>query len=256
MNLLGCSQNSPDKLANIFFKKLNIKPKTLKFVSSADVLPESPDHKYYFFLTPFAVKRSLSVINSEVYKGTIGVVFSCPVDLYPYEGITPLDYLEATDLHIDAFNYIGMRRSLLKQGDSTITFETHNYLDKVLTKVRSSKSILTKLMSFVYTMPSSTHQKPVKELACSWLNSGQGDGDLKIRMDKLSKQVHLSDKQKQRFLDILLSEDASLYKNALIKCLNITDVDAEPFYRVVNKFKVSAYELRYVKAVCSKLKDR
>jgi hypothetical protein len=146
--------------------------------------------------------------------------------------------------------------NLLEGPDTIVSFSRKKYAEVVQEKIESFTGILTQFMTFIYTMPSATHQKPVKELACTWWASKQDTDELRNRLSSLVKTVPLSDKQQKRFLDLVLSPSALIYKEALQEAKVLESYNSAEFTNIAAKYAVSAYEMRYVLAIGKTVSNR
>lgn len=58
-------------------------------------------------------------------------------------------------------------------------------------------SLFHKLMTYIYTLPSKTHQKPLTHLVCAWIQSGKPLSDLDDMLDELSSKIKISTKLRE-----------------------------------------------------------
>lgn len=247
MRLIGSAYHSPDYIC-VQLKKHGVGPSSFSFLRPGNKLPKKSSKTHFVFLGTHAVRSNLGTLNSKRYVGKIGIVCDSPIELCAFKGIVPLDYSESDDVHVDGFTLDELDLKTFEGPDIRVAYEPRDLVQDVVEKVQSFTGILTSLMTFVYTLPSATHQKPVKELACAWLCGTDNENVLKDRIVRL-RECPMSDKQKQRLLDILLSEPATVYKRALAEARKIDSLDGDDFGRVVSKYEVSAYEMRYILSV-------
>lgn len=252
MIIFGAANHSPDFILVYLKKKLRVKEDRILFVSSETRLSNKKNpFSFYVFLNTKALRRNLKVVNKMDSKG---IVCAPPIELNNFKNLIPLDFEESESPHLEAFLLDSINRKLLRQKKhAEVTYSPIDYPMVVQDKVESFTGILTSFMTFVYTMPSSSHQKPVKELACKWLVDGGTLEELEERLASLTKDVYLTDKQKARFLSLLGSESALAYKNALQEAKQYS-IDSIDFRNIADKHSVSAYEMRYMISVVKALR--
>lgn len=246
---LGVINHSPDFMLSRLRKRLK-----LRYAECFTVVDELPEEKakLLVFLNTFSFRNAIPILNTPKYDKTICVVHGSPMELHNFN-TTPFDYALSEDIHLDGFVFTPFNVNALTQ-NITIKYAKYDFLKEVLDKVQSFTGILTQLMTFVYTMPKSTHQKPIKELACMWLAHNENEAQLDERITKALNYTPLHDKQIKRLKAILISPNAELYKKAIKATMVVKDMDSDEFVRIVSSFKVSAYEIRYIRSVTKNLK--
>lgn len=251
MRTIGVTDHAPDKVALMFRDKLGVDPSDVMFLLG-ERLPKKTRKTYVFFLDSNTFRLNLNKVNSQHYRDKVGVVFGSPLALKDFEGIKFADFQESFDEHINAFEIgFNLNKPDVKTYDVEVHHSQEDYGTKVIRKLESFTGILTQFMTFVYTMPSSTHQKPVKEMACNWLVGNTNEKDLKRKVDYLCLDCPLSDKQIERLMYLLTSESARTYKAALQEAKLLSNRNGPEFVDIVNRYKVSGYELRYVLSIAS-----
>ncbi len=254
MRVFGSANHSPDFLIRYLYRKLNVPLDSILIVSSGDTLARKTNNTHFIFLGSAALRRNLDTVNSRKYNGKVGIVCASPLHLHEFDAVLPLDYSESDNPHLDAFELGPIARRAFNMADVKVRYEKRDYTDVVQAKVESFTGILTQFMTFVYTTPSATHQKPIKELACTWLVSGEDHKVLVDRLETLIKTVPLTDKQQAKFLSLMTSADAGTYGVALQEAKECESVDSTEFKAVASKYAVSAYEMRYILSVASTAK--
>lgn len=254
MRVYGVCNHSPDYVY-VWLKK-QFKIDSIQILAEAELLGDKPTKKVIFFLTHLSLRRNLPKINSKPYDNCVGVVFSNPVDISTYSGVEPLDFSLSKDIHIDAFilEDLCIARFIVEKSTVKIERNKINYLDLIMQHVRSFDSLLNPLMTFIYTLPSFTHQKPIKEILCRWLYSSESNDDLEKTLSDKSVSIPLTEKQRARLRDIMNSELSSKYKRALNKYKKSKVKDEKLIKELVDEFNVSAYELRYIISISTKTK--
>lgn len=246
---LGVINHSPDFMLSRLRKRLKLRYDDCFIV--ADALPEERA-KLLVFLNTFSFRNAIPVLNTPEYDKVVCVVHGSPMDLYCFN-LHPFDYTLAADIHLDGFVFTPFDLEALTK-PVVIKYVKKDFLKDVLDKVQSFTGILTQLMTFVYTLPRATHQKPIKELACLWFANNENEAQLDERIAKALHSTPMNEKQIKRFREILLSPNADLYKRAIRATLHVKDMDSDEFIRIVASFQVSAYEIRYIRSVTKNLK--
>lgn len=243
---LGIINHSPDFITHKFKQLLNLEDRD--FVICVGDLPKKRP-KVLIFISVALFRRHLEVLNSAKYVDVIVCVFSDPIKLLSFD-LIPFDYKVSEDIHIDAF--VLVKPTMTKLKDKQVKYERVDFLSQLLDKVQSFDGILTQFMSFIYTMPNATHQKPIKEMVCNWLISNESVADLNNRIAKIRIELKMTDKQVKRLLDIVTSPVADVYKRVLRQTANCKDLYSQEFIKVVTSNKLSAYEIRYIRSVIDK----
>jgi hypothetical protein len=253
MLLLGSCYHAPDALAVFLKTQLRITPRQIAFVSVGCTLPKKPAAKCLIFLSVAALKNHLTLVNSHPYENVVGAVCDSVLALNNITGVTPLDYGMSENFHLDGFVLSALQTDVLASHGATVSIKDAEFEQVVIEKVQSFKGFLTTFMTFIYTMPNATHQTPLKELACRWLAGVQDVNTLEREFHLLIDDIKLSEQKQTRFLALLSSELALLYKEVLRRVANV-EMDSKEFYAIVNEAEVSAYEIRYILAVAKKAK--
>jgi len=162
-----------------------------------------------------------------------------PISLAPFD-LMPVDYKEADRFHVDGFTLIEFK-TIPAPKEVTGRRRKFDVVDFAKKHAASQQTFFTNFMTWCYTMPSETHQLPVRQLACKWLASKETYRQLNNRIEKLRKTVYLTDKQAERLVELLSTETVDVYRTALQM-----DGDED---EVAHKLKISAYEMRYIRAI-------
>lgn len=258
MRNYGVCNHSPDYMFMWLKKVFGLETKDISIVPEGNMLPVKPSNKkrIYLFLSHKTFRLNLDRVNSKHYTKAVGMLFSNPLVLHSYPEIIPIDFEESSSVHIDAFLLKEPDKSKmsLEPSSTLIVRERTDYLAKVLDKVCSFNSLLTPLMTFLYTLPNSTHQKPVKEIICTWLYNGGSYEDLENTLNSRKGELPLSAKHHARIRNILDSETAHKYKQALQVVSVYEDDSKVPYREIVSSFNVSKYEIRYIISVVKSIR--
>lgn len=172
-------------------------------------------------------------------EGCICYVCDDPISLAPFD-ILPVDYKAAEDFHVDGYTLLDFK-GLPPAKDVTGAPRKFDMVTVAKKHAASQKTFFTNFMTFIYTMPKESHQLPVRQLACKWLASTETYRQLNNRIEKIRKTVYLTDKQVERLIALLSSEVVDLYREGLQMAGDEDDV--------AMKLKISAYEMRYIRAI-------
>lgn len=243
---LGVINHAPDFIEHKFKKLLNLENKDIQYC--VDLLPRRIP-RVLIFTNHLVFRKHLDVLNTSKYVDVIVCVFADPLKLHSYD-LIPFDYTLADDIHIDAFRLT--KPSMTRLKNKAVKYERADFLAQLLEKVQSFDGILTQFMSFIYTMPSATHQKPVKEMVCNWLISNETEADLDRHIAKIRIEFKMTDKQVKRLKDIITSDVAKTYKRVLKQTANCKDLYTQEFIKIVTQHKLSAYEIRYIRSITDK----
>ena len=191
--------------------------------------------------------RNLKTFNSEAYKNTAVVVFASCLRIRELEGCTPLDTeSESAGVVMPA---LALSRPSLRAGFKTPRQDIRRrdlaYLDSMVDSVKRG-SLLNPLMSLIYSLPSSTHQTPVKEACVRMLYNGLSFEDTIQTLSK-AHYVDLSPRVTER-LRVLLTGDIGKAYVAFFKEYRSRDA-AITLESLCDKHSTAPYEVRYILSV-------
>lgn len=229
----GFAHTAPDKVL-VHLRKLGTPRSAIALVASPAKFEQ---RKHVVFSDVFTFEAHRKSITDK----TICYVCDDPISLSMYN-VIPVDYKAAEAFHVDGFNLVEFK-SIPASKQQHITRTKFDVVEAAKKVAREQHTFLMNFMSFVYTMPSSTHQTPVRQLVCKWLASTETEKQLQTRVASLSKKIKLTDKQVAKLMDLLSGEVVDLYRKALQMEGDEDDV--------AMKLKISAYEMRYIRAINS-----
>lgn len=243
MRAFAFAHHAPDEIIIKLRQKYNVERKDIAIVGDEDKISRKSKQRHFVFLSVVAFHHNLqrlAELDAQSY------VFDDPISLTQYN-LTPADFKMEDYFHVDGFSLVPLIR-LDRCPDVEIERQQFNVLDHAKKIAKQQKTFLNQFMTFIYSMPSETHQKPIKELVCKWMASKESIGHYCKRIEKLRQTVQLNDKQVKRLTEILSSETTNLYRKALQMPGDEDDVAKE--------LKISAYELRYIRAINKGEKDK
>lgn len=227
----------PDEILLQLNRKRNVKRSDVYFIPPGALLPKKKSkHPYLLFFTLKDMRRNGKFLDK--YADRIILVFDSPIALSTYQ-MNYMDFKVGTDLHIDGFECTGLdwEREVVEY-----PFERSDtdLVRMSVEEVKAQRTVLNQLMTFIYSLPNSTHQTPVKATVCGWMGSRNTIQHL-IKTLKANRDCPMSDKQYARLADILTSETALIYRNAMRE-----GGDSEDLAR---RYGISAFEINYMRAV-------
>lgn len=255
-NVFGVANNSPDKIIELLTKTHSIsKPTAISIVPMGSVVKGKPKNRFVFFLCPKDLVRNLRMVNDPAYDSFTFVVFGSPMKLSELTSMVPVDYEKDTDLRSHGYVACTVKRSVIRQMQSPaiktkpVSKSKEEFVVKLISTVING-SLLGPLMTFIYTLPNSTHQGPLKVEVARWLVSGSNLLDLHARFDRMSG-LHLTHKIKQKFVEIL---DSEVGKNFRAFFKEYKQTRAASIVPLCKKFNIDPYEVRYLLSVLSDTK--
>lgn len=254
----GVSNHSPDQV----IKFLERRTSASDILGDLAILPFgkklSPTKKssrsILFVISISDFYRNAEVLNSPKYANKQVFVFSSPLRLNELTGIIRLDFehdpalkglgfLLKSSLDVTAY-----RNGLRKDADKPIVRNTGRYLTHLIDSIKQG-SLLTPLMTFIYTLPSSTLQTPVKNAVVDFFYKGQSiDKLLSVVKDIPAKSI--SERSLQALEAVLRSEIADNFK-AAFKEFRALKKEGKPTVipAICKRHGISDYEFKYLKSI-------
>ena len=226
----GFAHTAPDQVL-VHLRKLGVPRAQIAMLGT-----EFESRKHLIFLDTVSFET-----NRELAKKSGATCYICddPISLAPYD-LIPVDYKVAEDFHVDGFSLTEFK-VLPSPKEVTARKQRFNIVDSAKKHASNQQTFFTNFMTFIYSMPKDSHQLPVRRLACKWLASTETPRQLQNRIEKLRKSVYLTDKQVDRLTELLSTDTVDIYRAALQM-----DGDED---EVAQKLKISAYEMRYIRAI-------
>lgn len=157
------------------------------------------------------------------------------------------DIQEEENVHIDGIALKPVGKCKPTTTDQEIVYQHYNIVDRATAIAKAQLTFLNQFMTFIYSLPAESHQTPVKKLVCKWMATTESFGGLQRKVEALRKTINLNEKQVARLYAILGSDVTVKYRYALQQPGEEDEV--------AKVLKVSAYELRYIRAI-NKGKDK
>lgn len=257
MHCFGVANHSPDQaVAFLTAKKIITDMSDLAIVQAGTLLKadKKPARSILFILSISDFYRNIEVLNSARYTDAQVFVFASPLRIRELSNVVALDFEvnPATvglgfllKKEIDLAIY---RTALKRKETEDIAKKTTEYLTTLTDNVKRG-SLLNPLMTFLYTLPSSTHQTPVKEAVAIYLFKGQSFAKLEEKLDAI-KGVVITKRIRDKLKEILKSEIGENYKAAFKAYREVKEGGKTPAISAIcKKFGTSDYEMKYLKSV-------
>jgi len=254
MYCFGIAHHSPEQVL-AFLQKNNMAESCKDVVIVADGLTVSPalKRRIVFVLDAQSFSRNLRILNSPNFDTAMVFVFASSLKIGEFHGCFPLDYDKSEEFGGVATQPKRLSVQKLKSAckhSVTVKRVAEDYLASMVDCVKQG-SLLTPLMTFIYTLPSSTHQTPVKE-ACAQFFRQNLDFDYTMRC--LSKRgVDLTPTAQAKLRTILESESAQKFKAFFQKYKARTEDSS--LDSLCAQFSVPPYEIRYILSVVGESKS-
>lgn len=250
MNLFCVTNHTPLQLRDWLQKHGEIdSPNDVNIHPVGIPLDKKPKKKFLLILNLQDMLRGMEKLNSKEYKNTIVFLFCAPFRAIELDNAVMLDSAVSEDrfkFELGKLRFKSYKDALKKP--ITTARNPDKYLYTIVEDVKEG-SFLTPLMTFIYTLPRSTLQTPVKEAVVLHVWHGK-------TLDKAlaERQIELSAKQKSNLVEILESK-GSQYIEALkfFKAKRKED-KKYPLKSLEKLYKVQAYELAYLRKIKDGLK--
>lgn len=241
MKIVGFGCHAPDEVLIRLSKEHGVRRSKVFFVAPDAILPKRRPRKIDFvvFFSMKDLRRNIDCHKS--FYDTVFMVFDTPIALSAYS-IKHMDFKIGSDVHIDGFECTPLNLDLNVESGS-IMRTGFDIVNASVDEVKAQRTLLNQLMTFIYTMPRATHQTPIKVVICNWMLSKSTLVKLNADLAKM-KSSPLTPKQLARLNDILSSETANLYREAMQE-----GGDSEALAR---RYGISAYEINYMRAIAAK----
>lgn len=248
MKVFGIANHSPDAVISELLDR-----KIAKAASEIAVLPlnsdlpaKAPKYRFLLVLTTSDLKRNLDTLNAGVYEGLSVLVFSSPMALNRFRGISPVDYAPNPEYPGFGFTLSALDLSKVRKIYRTpVEVKQVSYLKRIVRYVREG-SLLNPLMTFIYSQHFSIQPK-LKVLAVSFIYNGKKVSS--IDADLAKAQIKPSAKAVANLKDILSSEAAERYKAAFAEYRSSLKGTKIPAKKLAKNHGVAEYEITYMLSV-------
>lgn len=253
MFCFGVTHHNPSQVLAFIGKNAVIKTRREVVMARAGaILPQNPGGKVVFIPDAQTATRNIKVLNSADYTGIIVFVFASALRLKEISGCTLLDSTLSEDPMAPGSVKLGLRirklRSVLtRQTQHKLEKDAKDYLKDMVDHVKRG-SLLNPLMSFIYTLPSSTHQTPVKKACAEFFIKGDSYTNT-LRSIERELGMSLTVLAESRLRTILTSDVSNNYR-AFFKAYKSTITDSAMKELCVTH-STAPYEVRYLLSVCA-----
>lgn len=242
MRLFGLIRHSPDELI-VELLKINKRPYYF-FLPFGSVLPlDGVKEKIILMPNMTDFKRTYRALNTEAYKNKDVFVFGSELSLSEYTNITLLDatYNSVTDIEPD--ENIDLEKYKSKPKHIGDIVRTQGIYVNTLIDASLQNSVFNNLMTFIYTLPAKTHQKPITVVSCAYLRNNLSIRQFNNSLDKLRKEISITPRVSERLTEILTTPQAVRMRSAFE---DLPAYDRELIEDVALKHNVYSFELSYV----------
>lgn len=246
MIVYGVSNHGPEQLFNYLNKTYNICIKDFTQIPFGGILDISKRvAQNLIFYSTHDFRKHLHYLQGRKFKSKkIFVMGSCQ-QLFSIDGITPLDYMQ-----VDTRRFIDFEMFKdflpLESINAPVTRSEDDYIDALSKKVQNG-SILTSLMTTIYTISKTVNQKAVTFAICEWFYKGRGQKHLDILLSSAKTISGVNPKTCAKLEEILTSSTAANFQKAFAEMLRLRKADKPVIEKDIGKsFDVPAFELRYI----------
>lgn len=255
MYAFGLSNNSPDQAVGTLLSK-----NVIEDASEIAVLPsgtrlkenKKPVRNVIFCLSVTDFNRNLEVLNSARYAMVRVFIFASPLRIREMQNVVALDFdvnpaasglgfLMRKDLNMPLY-----KKTIKTAQAEQVSRVAAHYLNTLTDNVKRG-SLLNPLMTFIYTLPSSTHQTPVKEAIAKFLYKSLPYSRLEIMLDEI-RGVTVNKRVRDRLKEILTSEVGENYR-AAFKAMGALPEDKDRIETICKQFHTSDYEMKYIESI-------
>ena len=205
--------------------------------------------KVIFLITYRCVLNNLQFLTHAKFKNKEFVLFVPPFRGSEFEGANYLDFTddpECPGIQYRLHDFISDRYVETKE----ITRSKIDYKAKVIDKIKEVGTILTPMMTLIYTLPNSIMQKRVTHALCTWMYEGQDTDTLDRMFDALSTDVSVTQAKRNKFKALLESEVGERVQKALGEFREAYEKGGSPNADAIGKkYSIQPYDLRYINRV-------
>jgi len=237
MQVLAFGNHAPDEIMQML-KNAGFPRSSILICERRGTLAKRNRYEHIFFLSYNDLKRQ---VVGPSYDNATFYVFDDPLRLFKV-GLNGADFGRSESLYLDGLTLFKLSELSKPEKIGLQEVEQQaDLLEQALNEVKAQKTFLNQFMTYIYLLPSATHQKPIREVVFLWMNTKEPLAKLNKRLDAIASTSPLSEKQRTRLIGIVSSEVTELYRLALRQ-----DGDEDD---VAKELMVSSYELRYIRAI-------
>lgn len=204
--------------------------------------------QYLFLLSYRDFVNNVHRLNTTNYTATCVIVFASAVSMQNWRGVVFMDSIQ--DPEFPSFVSkpsdldLKMIRRTRKVVQGPLTISRKHYLNMLIESSQKG-SVLNPLMTYIYTLPRSTHQDVVKHLACSYLVH-------KIGLDNMFSQIEahaqISGASESKLRQILESDIAKKYRKMFVSTVK----QRKTLEQACKEHNIDVYDARYIRQVLEK----
>lgn len=250
MHCFGVTHHNPSQVLEFLHRNgLVTSRKEVLMASEGEILPKVTKRRVIFLLDPLTASRNIKILNSDDYGGFLVFVFGSTLKLREIEGCVALDADDSEDPMNPVSVKKGLRIATLRKHMKRVAALQRLRKDPLRDMVERVKqgSLLAPLMTFIYSLPSSTHQTPVKK-ACAEYFRYNYSVDATVRTIERTIGLPLTRLANTRLRAILSSDAATRYRQ-FFKTYK-PRLSEDQVKALCDSMKVSLYEVNYLLSVC------
>lgn len=204
-------------------------------------------YKVLFILTLDDFLKNKGALQAPTLNGVFVVVFASALKLAELN-VIPLDY--APNPAYPGYGFllkpINLQPMRGVHTECVVHRKDGKYLDNLISYVRKG-SLLTPLMTFIYTLPSKAQTK-VKLAVAKWLFLSKKESELAKILSKVEGMT-LTDRVKAKLSDILINDTGRAFQAAFAEYRAAKGDGAANIAKIAKTHGVSDYEMRYIISV-------
>jgi hypothetical protein len=245
MVLFGLANTTPEQFLVWMVRKgiISSTSEVAVIPTNAYLKSRSPTKKFLLATSVTSLRRNLNLLNSKPYSEVSIFIFGSALALSNLKGLHALDY-KHSDLSPVMFDVLSPTLARYKSGLGkhrvSCSVETVDFL-KLLTDSVKLGSLLNPLMTFIYTLPSSTHQTPAKIHIARAIYYGHSQSKFLNALD--SESVGFSPRVRNRLVELLMSDIGVNYTEAF------ATYRSHGLNEACSKHNVNSYELAYLASI-------
>lgn len=257
MICFGVSNHSPEHALRFLVRRAVVSDESsVAIVPSGTLLgsEKKPSRDILFILSISDLHRNLSVLNSGSYSKVRVFIFASTLRIAELSNTVALDFEPNPANKGLGFilrkelNFLAYKKAVARTSVYAVARQSTRYLT-LLTDNAKQGSLLNPLMTFLYTLPSATHQTPVKEAVAAYLYGGKSFASLCSLLDAI-RGILVSAGIRGKLRAILQSAEGDNIKAAFRTFRKHKKAGKTiSWSAIASEHSVSDYELRYLKSV-------
>jgi hypothetical protein len=236
MYAFGVARHSPDTVISWIAKQEKIETSEIAVFPIGKTLRKRINRKVLVMLNVSDAHRNMQTLNA-MYKEKKVVIFGSPIRLVELDGITPLDWFPLKNM--TGFRYTNLMVSKYLSAKDTKLQKSKEYVIELIDSLKEG-SLLTPLMTFIYTLPAS-QQLQVKQAATAYICK-------QSESKNVLSSLNLPKKSKDRLNEILNSDISKKYITFFSETPKKMDLSINP-----EDYGCAKYEVSYLSSIIKQM---